>query len=92
MKLLNLNKYFYLFIFILILINPLSAEDAVDIWKKKKVEEKKQDIPLGSQIDENNKETKIKFDKVDSSLGNIKITEDFEKNETVKPIYGIFDP
>ena len=92
MKLLNLNKYFYLFIFILILINPLSAEDAVDIWKKKKAEEKKQDIPLGSQIDENNKETKIKFDKVDSSLGNIKITEDFEKNETVKPIYGIFDP
>ncbi len=92
MKLLNLNKYFYLFFFLLILINPLRAEDTIDIWKKKNVEDKKQDIPLGSQINENKKETKIKFDKIDSSLGNIQITEDFEKTETLKPIYGIFDP
>ena len=87
MRLLNLNKYFYLIIYLFIFPTYLLAEEPVDIWKKdnKKNEDK---IQLETSS-ENNNSIDIKKKK---NLVNITIDEEFSINDSDEKIYGIIDP
>ena len=88
MKLLSLNRKFFLFFILLLFFKPLLGEESVDIWKKKDLGKKINSSKTQSVISKANK-TKININakakkEIELSLSNTDLS--------INPIYGIYDP
>ena len=88
MKLSYSSKFFYLIIYLTIFSTFIQAEDAVDIWNKKKIE-KSLDVPKKKLEKKTNNNISLKNNliKKESLITEIST---FQKEE--KEMYGLFDP
>jgi hypothetical protein len=88
MKLLNLNKVYFLSVILFIFFTPLLSEDSVDIWKKENLKINKE-LDKSKNITSKQPSSKIKIKS--------KIKEEININSSVLDssnnfVYGIFDP
>ena len=88
MKLLNLNKKFFLSLILLAIFTPLLSEDSVDIWKKENLNQKKNTVKAKSYPSEKS-ESKININAVLPEGMKVN-TNETETNKDL--VYGIFDP
>ena len=88
MKLLNLNKKFFLSLILLAIFTPLLSEDSVDIWKKEDLNQKKNTVKAKSYPSEKS-ESKININAVLPEGMKVN-TNETETNKDL--VYGIFDP
>ena len=87
MKLLSLNNFCKIFFALIILTNFTIADDTVDIWKKKNLE--------NSQKDNKNFKKEDKLNKIFNSKKNIQeieIASEISENAVETKLYGIHDP